>query len=196
MKLHTLIAAQPTVAATIAFATPATYQLDPNHTHPSFEADHMGLSKWRGKFDKSSGTVTLDRAAKTGTLNVTVQTGSVDFGMTKLNEHAKSADMFDVTKYPTATFKGTFTKFKDDVPVEAEGMLMLHGVTKPVKVQINAFKCMQHPTFKREVCGADAAITFNRDEFGLDYGKAYGFDMETKLEIQVEGVRQDTDVAM
>ncbi|MFW6167143.1 MAG: YceI family protein, partial [Ralstonia sp.] len=105
------------------------------------------------------------------------------------------ADLFDVAKYPTATFKGTFTKFKGDVPTEAEGQLTLHGVTKPVKMEIDAFKCMPHPMLKREVCGADAEMKFNRDEFGLDYGKAYGFNMETKLRIQVEGLKQDTNVA-
>ena len=92
MKLRTLVAALSAVAATAAFAAPATYQLDPSHTYPSFEADHMGgLSKWRGKFEKSSGTVTLDRAAKTGSIDVTVQTDSIDFGLAKMNEHAKSA---------------------------------------------------------------------------------------------------------
>ncbi|CAJ0686237.1 YceI family protein [Ralstonia mannitolilytica] len=196
MKLRTLVAALSAVAATAAFAAPATYQLDPSHTYPSFEADHMGgLSKWRGKFEKSSGTVTLDRQAKKGTIDVTVQTDSIDFGHAKMNEHAKSPDLFDVTKYPTATFKGEFTKFKGDVPTEAEGQLTLRGVTKPVKMEIDSFKCMPHPMLKREVCGADAEVTFKRDEFGLDYGKAYGFNMETKLKIQVEGIKQDTNVA-
>ncbi|CAJ0816662.1 MULTISPECIES: YceI family protein [Ralstonia] len=196
MKLRTLVAALSAVAATAAFAAPATYQLDPTHTYPSFEADHMGgLSKWRGKFDKSSGSVTLDREAKKGTIDVTVQTDSIDFGMAKLNDHAKGAEMFDVAKYPTATFKGNFTKFKGDVPTEAEGQLTLRGVTKPVKMEIDAFKCMQHPMLKREVCGADAEMKFNRDEFGIDYGKAYGFNMETKLKIQVEGLKQDASVA-
>ena len=196
MKLRTLVAALSAVAATTAFAAPATYQLDPSHTYPSFEADHMGgLSKWRGKFEKSSGTVTLDREAKKGTIDVTVQTDSVDFGHAKMNEHAKSADIFDVAKYPTATFKGNFTKFKGDVPTEAEGQLTLHGVTKPAKLEIDAFKCMPHPMMKVEVCGADAEMKFNRADFGIDFGKAYGFNMETKLKIQVEGLKQDTNVA-
>ena len=186
MKLRTLVAALSAVAATAAFAAPATYQLDPTHTYPSFEADHMGgLSKWRGKFDKSSGTFTLDREAKKGSIDVTVQT----------DEHAKSAEMFDVAKFPTATFKSTDIKFKGDVPTEAVGQLTLHGVTKPATLKINAFKCMPHPMMKVEVCGADAELTFNRDEFGVDYGKKYGFNMETKLKIQAEGLKQDTSVA-
>jgi polyisoprenoid-binding protein YceI len=196
MKLRTLVAALSAVAATAAFAAPATYQLDPTHTYPSFEADHMGgLSKWRGKFDKSSGTFTLDREAKKGSIDVTVQTDSISFGLPKMDEHAKSAEMFDVAKFPTATFKSTDIKFKGDVPTEAVGQLTLHGVTKPATLKINAFKCMPHPMMKVEVCGADAELTFNRDEFGVDYGKKYGFNMETKLNIQAEGLKQDTSVA-
>lgn len=196
MKLRTLVAALSAVAATAAFAAPATYQLDPTHTYPSFEADHMGgLSKWRGKFDKSSGTFTLDREAKKGSIDVTVQTDSISFGLPKMDEHAKSAEMFDVAKFPTATFKSTDIKFKGDVPTEAVGQLTLHGVAKPATLKINAFKCMPHPMMKVEVCGADAELTFNRDEFGVDYGKKYGFNMETKLKIQAEGLKQDTSVA-
>ena len=196
MKLRTLVAALSAVATTAAFAAPATYQLDPTHTYPSFEADHMGgLSKWRGKFDKSSGTFTLDREAKKGSIDVTVQTDSISFGLPKMDEHAKSAEMFDVAKFPTATFKSTDIKFKGDVPTEAVGQLTLHGVTKPATLKINAFKCMPHPMMKVEVCGADAELTFNRDEFGVDYGKKYGFNMETKLKIQAEGLKQDTSVA-
>ena len=196
MKLRTLVAALSAVAATAAFAAPATYQLDPTHTYPSFEDEHMGgLSKWRGKFDKSSGTFTLDREAKKGSIDVTVQTDSISFGLPKMDEHAKSAEMFDVAKFPTATFKSTDIKFKGDVPTEAVGQLTLHGVTKPATLKINAFKCMPHPMMKVEVCGADAELTFNRDEFGVDYGKKYGFNMETKLKIQAEGLKQDTSVA-
>jgi polyisoprenoid-binding protein YceI len=197
VKLRTLVVALSAVASSTAFAAPATYQLDPDHTYPSFEADHMGgLSTWRGKFEKSGGIVTLDRAAKTGTIEVTVQTDSIDFGQGKLNEIAKSADIFNVANYPTATFRGKFTRFKGDVPTEAEGQLTLHGVTRPVKMQIDSFKCMTHPILKREVCGADAEMKFNRDEFSLDYGKAYGFNMETRLKIQVEGLKQDARIAI
>lgn len=195
MKLHTLVVILSAVAASAAFAAPATYELDPNHTYPSFEADHFGgLSTWRGKFEKSGGIVTLDRAARTGTIDVTVQTDSIDFGHAKLNEVAKGPDLFNVASYPTATFKGSFTKFNGDVPTEADGQLTLHGVTKPVTVQIDSFKCIQHPMLKREVCGANAEMKFNRDEFGLDYGKAYGFNMETRLKIQVEGLKEDASV--
>lgn len=187
-----LLATALTAAATAATAAPATYNLDPTHTYPSFEADHFGgLSTWRGKFDKSSGKVVLDRAAKSGTIEVTVQTDSVNFGLAKMDEHAKGADLFDVAKYPTATYKGKFTAFNGDVPTEAQGELTLHGVTKPLTLTINRFKCMPHPMLKKEVCGADASAEFNRADYGLSYGQAYGFDMGVKLQIQVEGIKAD-----
>lgn len=173
-------------------AAPATYEIDPSHTYPSFEADHFGgLSTWRGKFNKSSGRIVLDRAAKTGTIDVTVQTDSVNFGHDKMDAHAKGEDLFDVAKYPTATYKGKFTAFNGDVPTEAQGELTLHGVTKPLTLKINRFKCMPHPMKKKEVCGADASAEFNRADYGVNYGQTYGFDMGVKLQIQVEALKAD-----
>lgn len=175
-----------------ANAAPVTYNLDPSHTYPSFEADHFGgLSVWRGKFTKSSGKVVLDRAAKSGTIDVTVQTDSIDFGNAKLDEHGRGEELFDVTKYPTAIYKGKFTAFDGDVPTEAQGEFTLHGVTKPLTLKINRFKCMMHPMLKKEVCGADASASLNRADYGVSYGQAYGFDMGVKLQIQVEGVKAD-----
>ncbi len=171
-----------------AFAAPVTYNLDPNHTYPSFEADHFGgLSVWRGKFDATSGKVVYDKDAKSGSIDVTVDMNSIDFGMPKLNEHAKSDQIFDTAKYPTATYSGKFTKFNGATPTEAAGTLTMHGVTKPVTLTINSFKCMQNPMSHKEVCGADASATFSRADFGVSYGDKLGFKQEVKLQIQVEG---------
>jgi len=173
-----------------AIAAPVTYDVDPNHTYPSFEADHFGgLSVWRGKFDKSSGTIVIDKDKSAGTVDITIDAASIDFGHAKLNDHAKSPEMFDVAKFPTATYKGSLAKFKDGAPTEVEGQLTLHGVTKPVKLTINQFKCMVNPLLKKEVCGADASATFNRSDFGVNFGDKYGFKQEVKLQIQVEGIR-------
>ncbi|MEP6547376.1 MAG: YceI family protein [Gammaproteobacteria bacterium] len=171
-----------------AFAAPVTYKLDPSHTYPSFAADHMGgLSVWRGKFTATSGTVVYDKEAKSGSIDVTVDTSSVDFGMPKLNEHAKSAEIFDVAKFPTATYSGKFTKFKGATPTEAQGTFTLHGVSKPLTLTINSFLCKPNPMSKKEVCGADASATFNRSDFGVNFGDKYGFKQEVSLQIQVEG---------
>jgi len=189
MKLnHALLALIAAGTVGSAFAAD-TYTFDPSHTYPSFEADHMGVSVWRGKFTKTSGTVTLDRAAKTGTAEVTVDTSSIDFGMTKMNDHAKSAEMFDVAQFPTAVFKGTSFKFEGDRPVSVTGTLTLHGVTKPLTLSFNKFVCKPHPMLKKEVCGGDASTTFNRADFGIDYGAKYGFNTETKLAIQFEAIK-------
>ncbi len=198
----TALFALPKAAAAVAlllaasFAAPLAhaadvYQLDPNHTYPSFESDHFGgLSVWRGKFTKTTGTVTLDRAGKTGTVDVTIDPASVQTGNTELDKHLRSDEFFDVAKYPTATYKGTQIVFDGDRPKEVIGTLTLHGVTKPLKLEIESFKCMQHPMLKREVCGVEAEAEFDRDAFGMDMGKKYGFKMETKLHIQAEGIKQ------
>ncbi|MGH8133985.1 MAG: YceI family protein [Steroidobacteraceae bacterium] len=184
-----LPAALLSLVAGSALAAPVTYQVDPAHTYPSFAADHFGgLSVWRGKFDRSSGTIVLDREAGTGTVAITVDTSSIDFGQAKLNEHAKSAEMFDVQKYPTAIYKGTLTNFRNGVPTEAHGELTLHGVTRPLTLTVNSFLCKMTPMEKKERCGADASATFDRSEFGINYGEKYGFKMQVKLAIQVEGV--------
>ncbi|MFZ1904593.1 MAG: YceI family protein [Steroidobacteraceae bacterium] len=181
-----------------ALAVPVTYKIDPAHTYPSFAADHFGgLSIWRGKFDRSSGTVVLDRAAGTGTIDITVDASSIDFGQEKLNEHAKSAEIFDVQKYPTATYKGTLINFKNGYPTEARGELTLHGVTRPLNLTINQFTCRVMPAAMggKERCGADASASFKRSDFGIDYGEKYGFNMLVKLQIQVEATPADATPA-
>jgi polyisoprenoid-binding protein YceI len=193
MRTQTKIFALVALAAfaTGALAAPVTYVADPEHTYPSFEADHFGgMSVWRGKFNSTTGTVVIDKAAGTGTVDVTVDTTSIDTGLEKLNTHLKSPDFFDVTKFTTATYKGKLAKFKDGAPTEVQGELTMHGVTKPVTLKINSFKCMTHPMKKKEFCGADASTTINREDFGVGWGKSFGFAMEVKLAIQIEAYAQ------
>jgi polyisoprenoid-binding protein YceI len=179
-----------TAVAGAALAAPVTYNIDPTHTFPAFEADHMGgLSIWRGKFNKTSGKVVVDSAAKTGTVEVTVDAGSIDFGLAALDQHMIGPDGLDVAKFPTATYKGTLGKWNADGPTEVDGQLTLHGVTKPLKLTINSFMCKPNPLSRRETCGADASATFNREAFGIAYGKDYGFRMDVKLLISIEAVR-------
>jgi polyisoprenoid-binding protein YceI len=177
-----------------AFAAPVSYKVDPEHTHPSFEADHFGgMSVWRGKINENSGTVVLDREAKTGTVDITMDMNSIDLGLEKLHTHLKGADpgMLDVAKFPTATYKGKLAKFKDGAPTEVQGELTMHGVTKPVTLTIRSFKCMTHPMKKVEFCGADATGSINREDFGVNWGKAFGFGMDVKLAIQIEAFKAD-----
>jgi polyisoprenoid-binding protein YceI len=106
-----------------------------------------------------------------------------------MNEHAKKPDIFDVAQYPTATFKGNKVRFKGDTPVAVDGDFTLHGVTRPLTLTINKFKCIDHPMLKREVCGADASATFQRSDYGVTFGLPR-FSPEVKLAIQVEAVKQ------
>jgi len=173
-----------------AFADVSTYQLDPDHTYPSFEADHIGgLSVWRGKFDRSQGTVKLDRAARTGTVEVTTEIASVHTGSTKLDQNLQAEQFFDASKFPEAAYKGTI-RFKGDKPVSVVGNLTMHGVTRPLTLDIDSFRCMPHPMLKREVCGVDAVGEFDRSDFGIDFGKTYGFSMKTRLLISAEALKQ------
>jgi len=173
--------------AGVAAAAPATYEIDPQHTYPSFEADHMGgMSVWRGKINSSSGKIVLDRQAGSGTVDVTMDMKTIDFGIDALNAHAQTPDLFDTAKYPTATYTGKLVKFQNGAPTEVDGTLTLHGVSKPVTLKINSFQCKDHPMKKKEFCGADATATLNRDDFGVDFGKQMGFKMAVTLRIQIE----------
>lgn len=179
------------IYATIANATPESFTIDPDHTYPSFEADHFGLSVWRGKMNKTSGSVVLDRAAGAGQIKVAIDLSSIDFGQDKLNAWATGPEFFDTARFPEATYTGTLAHFVHGAPTQVVGTLTLHGVSKPVVLKIQSFACKPHPMLKREWCGADALATFKRDDFGLDSGKIYGFIMDVTLRIQVEAVKNE-----
>jgi len=184
-----LIAGLTLVIATPAIAAPVTYKIDPEHTYPSFEADHLaGLSVWRGKMNKSAGTVTLDKDSGSGEVDVAVELGSIDFGQKQLERWAVGPQFFDAKKHPQARYRGRLDGFVNGMPTQVVGALTLRGVTRPLTLRLNSFKCMPHPIFKRELCGADAQGSFKRDEFGLDAGKDYGFNMDVLLRIQVEAL--------
>jgi polyisoprenoid-binding protein YceI len=184
------LGAAAALLAGAAQAAPVVYRIDPSHTYPSFEADHMGISLWRGKFNRNSGSVTLDKAAGTGSVDITIDATSIDFGHDGMNEHANAPDYFDTAKYPTATYTGKLVDFVDGKPTRVDGTLTLRDVSKPVELKILSFKCIQHPRHKREVCGADALGTLQRDAFGIEAGKAWGFDMTVTLRIQVEALAE------
>jgi len=178
------------LAAAAAHAAPTTYAIDPSHTFPSFEADHMGISVWRGKLNKSSGKVLYDKAAGTGSVEIVTELSSIDFGMDALATWARGKDFFDVKKHPRAVFKGSLQSPVDGVPTRLVGELTLHGVTRPLTLAVHSLKCIPHPMLKRDYCGADASGSFNRDDFGLGAGKDYGFKMNVDLRIQVEAIAQ------
>ena len=169
-------------------AAPVTYEIDPAHTYPSFEADHLGgVSVWRGKINSSTGRITLDKEAGAGTVEVTMDMKTIDFGHQGLNDHAQTPDIFNTAQFPTATYSGRLVDFRNGAPTAVDGNLTMHGVTKPVRLTINSFKCAPHRS-GREVCGADAQATINREDFGVAFGKNFGFNMNVVLRIQVEAL--------
>ena len=177
--------------ATIAHAAPVTYRVDPSHTFPSFEADHMGISVWRGRMNKTEGELMLDKAAGNGWVDVKIDMGSIDFGQTTLNGWARSKNFFDIETHPYAFYKGRLESPRDGMPTKVVGELSINGRTRPVDLDIQFIKCIPHPLFKREVCGADATGRFNREDFGLDYGKQFGFKMDVLMRIQIEGIAKE-----
>jgi polyisoprenoid-binding protein YceI len=188
-KFKPLAAALLSAAAVTAFAASESYTIDPGHTFPSLEVMHFNTSIYRGKFTKTSGKVTLDKAAKTGTVDIAIDSASIDMGNQKLDEHLKSDAFFDVAKFPTATFKAGSIKFSGDAPAEVPGELTLHGVTKPVTLKFNSFNCYTNPMMKKDVCGGDLGATIKRSDFGIKFGIPNVGD-DVRLQIQVEAVKE------
>jgi polyisoprenoid-binding protein YceI len=187
-NIFALLGAAIAFDAEVAWASPVHYRIDTMHTYASFEAPHIeAISFWRGKFDRTKGgEIVLDRAAKTGTVEVTIDASSVDLGLEKLNDHVKSKDFLDVASFPTATYKGAI-QFTGDTPTSVKGELTLHGVTKPVTLAIRSLKCITDPMLRVERCGADVAAQIDRGDFGVNYGiPMTGSDV--RLQIQVEGL--------
>ena len=174
-----------------AAASAQVYNIDPSHTYPSFEADHMGLSIWRGKFTKTTGKIVLDRQSTTGgSVEIVIDASTVDFGHAKMNEKARGEDMFNVTKFPNVLFKSTALKYEGERLAMVDGEMTMLGITKPLSLRVTHFKCVLHPLHKREVCGADAQGRFDRSDFGMNIGLPR-FSPEIKLAIQVEGIKAD-----
>ncbi len=188
MKRLALAAALAAVSIA-AHAAPVTYTIDNSHTYPHFSYNHLGFSNQTHKFDKTSGTVVLDRAAKTGSVDVVIDATSVNTGYALFNEHIQAADFFDTTAYPTLTFKSTGMTFKGDQPASVTGGLTIKGVTRPVTLKITHFKCQPHPMLKVDACGANATTQVKRSEFNMGKNVPYVSD-EVTLTLAIEAVNK------
>jgi polyisoprenoid-binding protein YceI len=175
--------------ASSAMAAPETYAIDPTHTYPRFAYNHFGLSTQLNKFNKSSGTIVFDKVAKTGSVDVTIDTTSVEAGM-PLTEHIKGEDFLSTAKFPTATFKSTRVVFEGDKPVRIEGNLTLKGVTKPVTLTVSQFVNKEHPMMKgRDAIGAEASVVVKRSDFNMaKFVPAVGD--EVTITLSVEALKQ------
>jgi len=184
------LAAAITLLAGSLSAQAASYAIDPAHTYVTFEISHFGTSTNRGRFDKKEGKVELDRAAKSGKVEITVDTGSINTGFAAFNKHLQSADLFDAEKHPTMKFVADKFTFIGDKVSEVSGSLTLLGKTNPLTLKATNFNCYDSPMLKREVCGGDFEGMLDRTQFGMNYGIDWGFPKNVRLVVQVEAVKQ------
>jgi len=174
--------------STAALAAPESYVIDGTHTYPRFEYSHFGFSNQVSRFDKTSGRIVIDRAAKTGSVDVVIDAKSVDTGLALFNGHIQGEDYFDTEKYPTITFKSNSLKFDGDKLTAVNGNLTIKGITKPVTLAVNSFFCMPHPMVKKDACGANATTKIKRSEFNAGKNAPYVSD-EVTLTLAVEAIR-------
>lgn len=189
-KSLSLLAAAALLSTAAGVAQAAEYAIDPTHTFATFEIGHFGASVNRARFDKKEGTVSFDKAAKTGKVDISIDMSSVNSGTAMFDKHLQSAEIFDVAKNPKSRFVGEKFVYNGDKLAAVEGQLTIAGKTQPVTMKANQFTCYDSPMLKREVCGGDFEATIDRTAFGVDYGVAYGFPKNVRLVVQVEAVKQ------
>lgn len=186
MKRPAFLAAFAAVLTALpAIAAPEAYTIDPNHTFPAFETIHFGFSVQRGRFNKTQGKVTLDREARTGAVEVSIDAASIDTGHEKLEAHLRGEEFFDVAKHPAITFKGTGFLFDGDRIKSVTGDLTMLGQTRPVTLEAAMFTCGVNPVNKRSMCGGEFVAKIKRSEWGLTRFVPAVSD-ETTLRINVE----------
>lgn len=180
-----LILALALTATASAASAADNYTIDPTHTFASFAINHLGFSTFRGRFDKTTGSISLDPAKKTGSANVTIDVASISTGVDKLNEHLLKPDFFDGAKYPAITFQSKDFQFVGERVVAVTGDLTMHGVTKPVTLVVASLTCKEHPMKKVQACGADASATIKRSEWGIStYSPNVGEDVTLHIEVE------------
>jgi polyisoprenoid-binding protein YceI len=188
-SVKTVVAALALVVAGVAQAESATYTIEPTHTWTTWEVKHFGTSTLRGRFDKKQGSVTIDRTAKTGHAEISIDLKSIDTGIAALDKHLSSKDFFDVEQFPEAKFVGDAFTFDGDKLTAVTGTLNLHGQTQPVTLKADGFNCYDHPMLKRQVCGGDFEATLDRAKWGISYPLGPSAEA-VHLLIQVEAIEQ------
>jgi len=190
------------IAITLPLAAAAqveSFTIDRFHTIPYWETDHLGYATMRGRFDRTTGKFTLDRAARTGTLEIVIQTASLGTGDTDRetrqrtrDEHLRTPDFFNVVEFPTMTYSATSLTFSGDNPDVIEGSLTLLGVTKPVALKVERWRCGPDPRTAGKIymCGGNATGSFKRSDFGMKFGLPAFIGDEVSLWISFFGFRQ------
>lgn len=189
---HRSLAVMACLLPVSLLAAPQTYVIDPIHSFPNFSIKHLGMASIMGRFEKMTGKVVLDQAAKTGSLEVMIPTATVSTGDGKRadgtrsrDDHLRTADFFNSAEFPEMTYKSTKFNFNGDTLESIDGTLTLLGVSKPLKLTVTSFKCGPHPFTKKAMCGADAEGSVKRTDFGMKFGVPAIAD-DVKLMIGVE----------
>ena len=178
------------IAPALAFGQVATWNIDGSHSRTGFSVKHLVISDVKGDFAKTSGAAQIDEAdLSKSSVAVTIETASVDTRDEKRDGHLKSADFFDVAKFPTITFKSTKVEAGKDGALTVTGDLTMRGVTKPVTLEGSITAAIQDPKGNARR-GVSLAGKLNRKDFGVSYGPAAIVGDEVKLDIQAEIVKE------
>jgi polyisoprenoid-binding protein YceI len=190
-KLNRIAAALAftTLAVTTAMAAPKTFEIDGSHTFPRFSYSHFGYSTQVSRFDSTTGSVVFDADAKTGSVDISIDTKSVNTGFADFNGHIQGEDFLDTAKFPKATFKSTKVNFQDGKPASIEGQLTIKGITKAVTLTVTSFQAMAHPMLKKDAIGANAFTVIKRSEFNAGKYAPYVGD-EVRIDIALEAIQR------
>ena len=181
------------IAPALAFGQAATWNIDASHTRTGFSVKHLVISDVKGEFAKTEGKAQIDEAdLSKSSVEVTIDAASVDTRDAKRDNHLKSADFFDVAKYPTITFKSTKVEAGKDGALTVTGDLTMHGVTKPVTLEGSITKAITDP-WGLTRRGASFTGKLDRKAWGITWGKMTDVGAvvgdEVKLDIQAELVK-------
>lgn len=173
-----------------ACAAQASYKIDPDHTNATFAIDHHGASVNRARFDEVSGTVSFDKAARSGAVDITVQVRSVYSGSKGFDQHLLAPDLFDVAAHPTMRFVSERLVFDGDRLIEVPGQLTLRGQTHPITLKANQFTCYANRRAKTEACGGDFEAVIDRTRWGMNYMVDAGMPRTVKITATIEAFKQ------
>lgn len=178
------------IGSTLSFSATAAdfYTVDSRHTFPSFEISHLGFSIQRGRFNQTSGKILLDPASASGNIQIAIETASISTGLAELEKHLRSKDFLDADRYPQITFVSDKLSFNKGQLVAADGLLTLHGISKPVHLTVDHFYCGMNLIAMKYTCGANATTTIKRSDFGVDKYVPKVAD-EVDIAIQIEAIK-------
>ena len=181
------------IAPALAFGQAATWNIDGSHTRTGFSVKHLVISDVKGEFAKTEGKAQIDEAdLSKSSIEVTIDAASVDTRDAKRDNHLRSADFFDVAKFPTITFKSTKVEAGKDGALTVTGDLNMHGVTKPVTLEGSITKAITDP-WGLTRRGASFTGKLDRKAWGISWSKVADVGAvagdEVKLDIQAELVK-------